>query len=169
MISYFFQRLRSATPWCSVVVLTLLVGCTGSTESAPSTQQAASDSLQTNENTAIQSTLEAMEFSAIVQKKMELEQYMTIDEETKIVTFNEVAARAGGHEESIIALSREMMAHQNQMMIKMKADGISDVTKVDVSIEPFPLAQRFQERARANIEKARVSNPPDKNPEQTGR
>ncbi|MGB3292915.1 MAG: hypothetical protein WBB01_08020 [Phormidesmis sp.] len=114
-----------------------------------------------------------MDFSVIVQQQMELEQYMVMDHETKIVTFNEKEARADGYEESIIALSREMMAYQNQMMIKMKKDGISDVTKVDVSIEPFPLAQRFQERARerarAHMKKTRVSNPSDENLERIGR
>jgi hypothetical protein len=158
MIPYPLQRIRNAVPLFSMFVLTLLVSCASSPEPLASTQQVAGDSLQAKEDTTIQSALEETDFYAIVQKQMELEPYMVIDRETKIVTFNEAEARADGHEESIIALSREMVAYQNQMMTKMREDGISDVTQVDVSIELFPLVQRFQERAseraRADMEKA---------------
>lgn len=47
---------------------------------------------------------------------MALETYMSIDEETKIVTFDKERAKEEGHAASIIALTDEMMTYQNLMM-----------------------------------------------------
>lgn len=108
---------------------------------------------------AIKEELEQMNFSSLVQKQRALEPYMAVDYKTSIVAFDADKAREDGNEESIIALAKEMMAYQNLMMIKMRESGISDITKVDVSVEPFPLAKMFQERATKQLDEAKVDEP----------
>lgn len=160
MISYLLKKART-TPslFLVIVVVVLLSACANSTQSiSSSSPQPSAEEQMSAEDVAYHAELEAMDFSTLVQEQMALEAYMSINEETKIVTFDAESAREDGHAASVIALTDEMMTYQNQLMRKMKADGISDVTQVDVPIDPFPLAKRFQERTQIHLEKARVDN-----------
>ena len=156
MTFYLLRKTRTiALSFLITVLAILLSACTNSNQLA-SRPQASEHEWMTAEEVAFKAELEEIDFLTLVQKQMALEAYMSIDEETKIVTFDKERAREEGHEESIIALSDEMMTYQNLMMRKMKAEGISDVTQVKVSIEPFPLAKMFKERARTHMKEAKV-------------
>ena len=157
MTSYLPQKARKTSSFLLILVTAILFSaCTNSPQSISSPQRPAAEQASSEDVVAYKAELEAMDFLTLIEGQRALEAYMSMDEETKIVTFDKERAKEEGYAASLIALSDEMMAYQNQMMRKMKADGITDVTQVDVSIEPFPLAKMFRERATARVEEARV-------------
>lgn len=160
MIPYLPKKTETTTAFFLVTVIAILLSACTHPAQPTSSPQISIQKRTLAEESAFKAELEEMDFLALVQKQSALEAYMSIDEETKIVTFDTERARKEGHAASVIALADEMMAYQNLMMRKMKAEGISDVTQADVSIDPFPLAKMFRERARerarTHMEKARV-------------
>ncbi len=104
-------------------------------------------------------SLNAMDLESLSAKLLEVdEQFVKLNPNTHIATFNAKAAINAGYDSEIVSLVKEQIDFQNELVRDLKS-GKTKIGQTRPSPQKYPKLRRFEDRASEKAKKAKSNTP----------